>query len=212
MKYTFFTFAMLLCSLFVVQAQDNAPKTLFGNGGGGAELGFYVAPGYQLTQAAGQTVHSFQGSAGVIFNKRFALGAAFYTTLNEFTPEMEMDDRLYLDLRYGGVRAEYILNPDKLVHFSFPLTIGGGEASMDYKRDLDFSDDPFGEDYFFFVEPGVQAEVNLIKNARLFAGASYRFTSGLDYEYSNPANELVNIQSSDINGLALNLGIRFGLF
>jgi hypothetical protein len=208
----FFTFAMLLCSLFVVQAQDNGPKTLFGSGSGETEIGFYVAPGYQLTQAAGQTVHSFQGSAGVIFNKRFALGAAFYSTLNEFTPEMEIDDRLYLDLRYGGVRAEYILNPDNLVHFSFPLTIGGGEASMDYKGDLSSVGDPFGEDHFFFVEPGVQAEVNLIKNARLFVGASYRFVSGLDYDYNSTVSELVNIQSSDINGLALNLGIRFGLF
>jgi hypothetical protein len=212
MKDMFFTFAMLLCSLFVVQAQDNAPKTLFGSGSGETEIGFYVAPGYQLTQAAGQTVHSFQGSAGVIFNKRFALGAAFYSTLNEFTPEMEIDDRLYLDLRYGGVRAEYILNPDNLVHFSFPLTIGGGEASMDYKGDLSSVGDPFGEDHFFFVEPGVQAEVNLIKNARLFVGASYRFVSGLDYDYNSTVSELVNIQSSDINGLALNLGIRFGLF
>lgn len=211
MKETFFTFAMLLCSLFVVQAQDNAPQTLFGNGDG-VGIGFYVAPGYQLTQAAGQTVHSFQGSAGVIFNKRFALGAAFYTALNEFTPEMEMDNGLYLDLRYGGVRAEYILNPDNLVYFSFPLTIGGGEASMDYKGGLRSLGDPFGEDYFFFVEPGVQAEVNLIKNACLFAGASYRFVSGLDYDYNSTVSELVNIQSSDINGLALNLGIRFGLF
>jgi hypothetical protein len=208
MKHTFFTFALLLSSLFVVQAQE----TLFGKGGGSVDIGFYLAPGYQLTQATGQTVHSFQGSAGVIFNKRFSLGAAFFTTLNEFTPEMETNDDLYLDLRYGGLRAEYILNPDKLVHFSFPLTIGGGEASMDYKGDLDIDDDPFGEDYFFFIEPGVQAEVNLIKNARLFAGASYRITSGLDYTYRNPANQSVNIQSGDINGLGVNVGIRFGLF
>jgi len=83
---------------------------------------------------------------------------------------------------------------------------------MDYKGDLDSGRDTFGEDYFFFIEPGVQAEVNLIKNARLFAGASYRITSGLDYTYRNPANQSVNIQSGDINGLGVNLGIRFGLF
>lgn len=211
MKRTVFSLAMLLCSLFVAQAQENAPKTLFGSGDGDTAIGFYIAPGYQLTGAGGQTVHSLQGSAGMIFNKRFSLGAAFFASVNEFTPEMEMDDRLYLDLRYGGLRAEYMLNPDKLVHFSFPLTIGGGEASMDYKGAFDLEDDLWGEDYFFFVEPGVQAEVNLIKYARLFAGVSYRFTSGLDYEYRNPANELVKLQSSDINGLALNLGIRFGL-
>ncbi len=203
-----FVFAALLIGSLTLSAQSEGPQTLFGQNKGETEIGFYLLPGYQWSQAAGQTAHLLQGSAGIILNQRWAFGASYFASLNEFTPEMEMDDRLYLDLRYGGVRAEYMLNPDNLVHFSFPLTIGGGEASMDYKGDLDFDDDPFGEDYFFFVEPGVQAEVNLIPSVSFFAGISYRITSGLDYEYSNPAGQMTRLESSDINALALNTGLR----
>lgn len=138
-------------------------------------------------------VYSFQGSVGVIFNKCFVLGVVFYMIFNEFIFEMEMDDCFYFDLCYGGVCVEYIFNFDNFVYFSFLLMIGGGEVFMDYKRDLDFSEDFFGEDYFFFIELGVQVEVNLIKNVCLFVGVFYCFILGLDYEYSNLANEFVNI-------------------
>jgi len=184
-----------------------SPRTLFGQGAGeGLSLGFYVSPAYQLTSATGQAVHNVQGSAGLLINRRFSIGGAFYASANEFTPVGEADPNLYLDLRYGGLRAEYIWNPDGLVHLSYPVTAGLGEAQMDLRR----GEREFNEAYFFFIEPGVQAELNLTSYLRLVAGGTYRYVTGMSYTYANPAQATHTISSTDISGWGIHIGLRIG--
>lgn len=201
--------ALMICVLCALPQflQAQSPRTLFGEGSGeGLSLGFYVSPAYQLTTATGQLVHNFQGSAGLLLNRRFSIGGAFYASANEFTPTGEADPNLYLDLRYGGLRAEYIWNPDGLVHLSFPVTVGMGEAQMDLRQ----GEREFNEANFFFVEPGVQAEVNLTSYLRLVAGGTYRFASGMSYTYNNPAQAANTISGADISGWGVHIGLRIG--
>lgn len=187
--------------------QAQSPRTLFGEGAGeGLSLGFYISPAYQLTTATGRAVHNFQGSAGLLINRRFSIGGAFYASANEFTPSGEADPNLYLDLYYGGLRAEYIWNPDGLVHLSFPVTVGFGEAEMDLRR----GERDFNEAYFFFVEPGVQVEVNLTSYLRLVAGGTYRFASGMSYTYNNLSQAANTISGADISGWGIHIGLRIG--
>ncbi len=210
-----FSFLLLFALISPAFAQGES-ATLFGGGNGEKpKIGFYVSPAYQLSSATGQITHTFAGHAGMVINRRFTLGGSFSQSVNEFTPDTELDQDLYLDLIYAGLRAEYILNPEKLVAFSFPLIVGGGEASMDFKDGADnaqqgFKD--FGEAYFLFVEPGVNAEIILVKHVRLTAGASCRLAGGLDYSYFNNAFVINQIQSSDISGFNFNIGLRFGIF
>ena len=46
-------------------------------------------------------------------------------------------------------------------------------------------------------------ELNLTSYLRLQAGLSYRFIEGLEY---------FDLQSADLSGLSINLGLKFGLF
>ncbi len=61
----------------------------------------------------------------------------------------------------------------------------------------------FDDDFFFVVEPGIRAEINLLPFMRLNAGVSYRFTSGF---------EMIKTPSDKMNSFNANVGIKFGKF
>lgn len=104
----------------------------------------------------------------------------------------------------GGLSLEYTWKPDRLLHLSFPLSAGMGE--VDWKDGSPFSgqEPDFGEDNFFFIQPGAMLEVNLSSFARLYGGVAYRWVpAGVDYR---------GLDAADISVPAGVLGIRAMLF
>ncbi|TXB70148.1 hypothetical protein [Phaeodactylibacter luteus] len=209
MKQSFFFVFFSVLLLSSAQAQET--QTLFNSNNASGKIQVYLTPGWQYTTAAGQGVHNVQLGAGALFNEKLAIGGVFSASLNEFTPDAEPTDNLYLDLRYGGVQAIYYHKPGNLLHFAFPLSLGGGEMQADFKGGSD-ADSPFGESYFFFAEAGAQAELNLSSRIKAYTGLTYRFAAGEDYTYLSTNLSPVNISAQDISGLGLQLGLRFVLF
>ena len=180
-------------------------------------IGFYVAPEYQYGQLKNQFT-GFGGISGMILlNKTFAIGGGMYGSMDRgFSPTGISP--LVLHSRFGGLKMEYTLNPNSVVHISFPLMIGGGSANTDSanyvvrpnnrdsagRRVLPGTFQPRkpGND-FFLIQPGVQVEANLFRSVKLFAGANYRFVV---------ADKLTNLPMNTMQGFSASLGLKIGLF
>ena len=188
----------------MVSAQEKA--TLFNSNPSLDNLGFSVSGISQFTQVNNQTAIMGGVKAGLIINDRFSIGGYYLANLNEVNA-FESFPNTYLDLKMGGGYLEYSLWSNKLVHLTFPLFIGCGELSLDNSgEDFIFPDggeDPFGDDYFFVVEPGVQAEVNVHQNVRFHLGAGYRIVNGIDY---------LNFDNAAVSDLSFTAGLEIGIF
>lgn len=183
-------------------------------------LGVYFVPEYQYGQLAGQFTSMGGGSLMVLLNKKLGIGVSGYTTMNNFTPsEISTDKSLALHAQFGGAKIEYTLNPNSRVHVSFPLLIGGGRSTIDSaKRYHETWGQPGGmhsyshhgnEISFYVIQPGVNAEANLFRFMKVFAGASYRFVSGGETRISNS-----NLSSppalGQMPGISFSAGIKLG--
>jgi len=178
--------------------------------------GFYVAPEVQYSQYAKDFTFMNGGSLMFLFNEKWAFGANFMSNWNkQFTPtDIDATQQTVLSVSNIGLRGEYTLQPHRLIHFSFPLTIGRGAASV---RDIAEIGDrgPRGAGFFgsrnasvnYYIQPGVQAEINVLKFAKVFAGANYRIAT-----YVNNNNANYALTSSQLNGFNINAGIKLGFF
>jgi len=179
-------------------------KTLFSDV---EQVGFYLSPNMQLGSVAGETavLASFKGA--ITFREKFAIGGMYSLSLNEFQPSTELVPDTYLDLRMGGLFVEYTLQPSKLVHLTFPVSVGAGEIQLDWTESSSFystQDNFFGGDNFLFIEPGALLELNVFSYMKLNLGLTYRVVpGGVDYR---------GLEAGDISGLTGLLGLKFGLF
>jgi hypothetical protein len=120
-----------------------------------------------------------------------------------------------LRLGYGGISGEYVIEPERLAHFSASMLLGAGSlvfhgpintprqgmqktGSIDIAVDIDPA-----ADAFLIAEPGAGFEVNIAENIRIYAGAGYRFIYGIGTEGAGNAS---------ISGPAGTLVLRVGVF
>ena len=102
-----------------------------------------------------------------------------------------------LRLNYGGVRVGYRHRPERVVHATADLLVGGGGV----RRTLG---DARGDvDAFFVVEPTVGAEVNVARALRAGVGVSYRHVGGLTAP---------DVRNADLRGASALLVVRAGRF
>lgn len=192
------------CTSIASYAQDETEsKTLFNDPISLSELGFYVNPTYQIGNLDEATAHILGVRGGVMLSSSVTVGGAYHWTLNNISPQSEVVDNLYMDMRLGGAFVEYTLWSDQVFHLTFPLMIGIGEVEMDWETDIDTDTNPYGEENFFFIEPSAQLEVNLMKNIRFHTGIAYRIVGNMDYRA---------LDQSDISGLTGVAGLKIGLF
>jgi hypothetical protein len=197
---------LLIILCFVVlntTAQTNeAAKTIFGNGK--TNIGYFISPSCKFGEIAGNTAILPGIGAGVVFNDRLYLGINFQYIASENTPEKELDNRLYLDQRYCGLRFEYAMRPEKVVHINFPVELGIGETELDLKDS--YEDEglvPTDDAWFAYLEPGVALEINLQKYLKLSLSAGYRLVSDLSFR---------NLTEKDLMGMTYSVGLRIGRF
>jgi hypothetical protein len=219
MKKLTLLFAMILLAV-VAKAQDEIKNpsedlnTVFGKSGN-IKLGWYVGFDGGYTKFDTKDVWLGGISAGMVINNTFTIGGwgrSFIHNQGMFYPEVTGTSGAYLDGGYGGLLIEYILMPRSAIHVSFPLLIGGGNVSYVNDEDNNYcennwesydDDQILDKDDFFVIEPGVRAELNILKFMRLNAGISYRYTAGVD---------LINTSANLMNNFNATIGLRFGKF
>lgn len=211
-------FALLSTTLFA-QAQNSGTsqveemKTLFGKGNK-VKIGWFIGTNGGYTRFNSRDIALMGLSAGLIINHNFTIGLTGYGITNsDYLTYRQFIDTTDVRLEggYCGLLVEYTLFPKSVVHVTFPVLIGGGNLSYNSiydKRNKDGDDwnwdnKAIDKDYFFVIEPGVKAEVNIFKFMRLGAGVSYRYTPDLN---------LIHTSASFINNFTASASLKFGKF
>lgn len=199
-----FTIMKRLVLLFLLAAAPSAfaqQDVLFD---GSVEMGGYGGPSVRLGEFNGTPGLLVGGMGGWLIDHRLTIGAAGYGLATVVEPTLPGGDTLRLDLGYGGGFIDYQFFPDNVIHAGAHVLVGAG--GIDYTRrgqDHDNNDHLGVGDAFFIVEPGISAEVNILRNLRLQATASYRVVSGV--ETPGTSNE-------DLSGPSAGLTLKIGSF
>lgn len=207
MKNVFFGLSLLFSLSSLAQT-----KTLINsNGNSGLDSwGIVLSGGMQGSQLYSESVWFSQFKAGVVLNQAWTIGASYGESVNYIRPNSVQS--LYavpveLDFNQYSAFVEYRIKPNNLLHLSFPLHLGIMETDVSDYDAMDNDDDWMdleGEDYQFFVEPGVNLELNLHQYARLYTGVSYRLPLASTYSEG--------ITPDPENHLLINFGLKVGIF
>jgi hypothetical protein len=190
-------------------------ETLIGNGE--VSNGGFGGPVVKYTQINSKSAVLVGGRGGWIINHSFIIGGGGYGLVNNIQSNSTIwspffNDKPYINFGYGGLELEYIIQSDKLLHFSVITLIGAGGVSYrdnlwddEWDNDSDDDDDDWDSpnDEFFVFEPGANLELNIASFFRINAGVSYRFISGVN---------MVDLSNNDLAGPAASLTLKFGSF
>jgi len=184
------------------------------------DLGWYVGPSASYTQFGCKNTFMPGIEGGIILNHFFSIGLAGSITANINNLYFRnIQDTMGANFigGYAGVRMEFTVFPKFPVHFSFPLLIGGGASAYLYQFNayLTYYDNNNWQmnhhgnweildwNSFFVLEPGIRAEVNIVKFLRFWIGGTYRWV---------PSYKLINTKGDFMNNFNLNAGLKFGKF
>lgn len=157
------------------------------------------------------------GRMGAIFNDRFSVGlggygltakSSFYHDFDGAGPEPIRNVRI--GMGYGGLALEYAFFSKKAIHFTVPVLVGAG-GFVFYEGTDDFWDEfnEYESTAAFFLEPGVNLELNLFKHFRFNVGASYRLVQGTSLD-NNGLGAVVS--DADLSDFVFNASLKFGFF
>jgi len=113
---------------------------------------------------------------------------------------------LSLSMAYGGIFAEYIGFTTKKFHFSVPvaLSIGGATIMQDDILATGLPDQNLVEvKTFVLLEAGVNFEINITRELRFYIGLNYRTVLGNNFD---------RITNKELSFIGLNAGIKIGSF
>ena len=208
---TVFTFFLLVSSLLFSQEETIFDKGIYESGGFGA-------PVLAFTTLNGEPAILKGGRGGWIINNMIVIGGGGYSTISRHTSSgishtyggktFEPNIRL----NYGGLELEFISNPNRIVHTSFYLLIGGGDIRLEaptLEFPLSTSKPDYKSDEFFILDPRINVEINLVSWFRVNAGIGYRAVFGVDYQ---PFDDIASIGNSDIGGFTAMMTFKFGKF
>jgi hypothetical protein len=174
--------------------------------------GGYGALSFSWTEIENKNAFLVGARGAWIIDHSFAIGLGGCGFINDIDHHDWMDNTWQdgfdnsLAGGYGGIYLEPIVGPRQPVHLSFPILIGAGGvarvANDDY-WDNRLRYNRNHEDAFFIVEPSVELEFNMTRFMRMAGTLSYRFTSDIKMENTDP--EL-------LRGLSAGLIFKFGKF
>ncbi|MDH5216566.1 MAG: hypothetical protein OEX19_02650, partial [Gammaproteobacteria bacterium] len=150
------------------------------------ESGGFGGPTVTFTDMINKASWGIGGKGAWLINHSYYIGGAAYNTFIR-------------DFHNGGVLLHeglilgYIVQPNRIFHFTFEMLIGGGQLILEQES---------GSDAVFAAEPQVYLSVNLSRVAVLNIGVSYRYINGNNGEYLDSA----------LSGASLNTNIIFGRF
>jgi len=177
--------------------------------GGNPHSGGYGALFFKGSSFNGTSIAMMGIRGAWVVNRSFGLGI----DLNGLLPISKYDDVDPVEIRkailvggYGGFLLEPIVWSKKLVHVTFPISFGAGWLGYveDWENDQYYSSgDLLDNDVFWYIEPGICAEVNVTNYFRIDVGISKRFTQDLS---------LYNTPSDAFDKLNYSLTLKFGGF
>jgi len=190
--------SLLLCFQIIAQEQTLVGTGEMSNGGFGG-------PVIKYTQIKNEPAVLVGGRGGWIINHTFIIGGGGYGLANQIEADYFTDyyNKPYINFGYGGFELEYIIQSDKLVHFSIYTLIGAGGVNYRDNSYNNWEDWDYNSDEFFVLEPALNVEVNITSFFRINAGANYRFISGVSYD---------NLKNEDFSGFSGVLTLKFGSF
>ncbi len=186
-----------------------AEETLFS---GELSHGGFGGPVVKFSQVNGINSVLAGGRGGWIINHSLIIGGGGYGLVNNIkAPGVYVDGvQANLVFGYGGLELEYISRPNRLVHYSMYMLIGGGgisntifdEVGEDYENHHHYNHD-IENDEIWVIEPALNVTLNVTSFFRISAGAGYRYVTGAN---------LTGTSNSDLSNTAFNLTFRFGKF
>lgn len=215
-SFTLSVVTVLILAAFTAVAQDTPDasepiETVFK--GSRLKSGGYGALTNAFTTIRGEYANMVGIYGGWFINQRFLLGVGGAAVTNDIrVPEQfsaSPGERMSYEYGQFGLVTEYVLNSNKLFHLNFTMLTGAG-FTVQYIRDS-WDDDYFDkhrdyehdENFFVVVEPGIQAEVNLLRWLRFSPGISYRKTFGSDG---------MGMRDSDLSNISYNVTLKLGKF
>jgi hypothetical protein len=174
-------------------AQEQAePRTLLG---GVQDVSLFISPALKGTQLNSQYGLMAGGSAGIMLDHVFYIGAAGYKLFTDVKASRTGADSTSIDMQYGGGILGYRLGAADLFHIGLQGVIGYGEVEYGHggrghHHDELFDDDngAHGSSRFYVAEPSVTAELNLVSHVQLGVEAGYRFCMGVDSTMAGVTN------------------------
>jgi hypothetical protein len=163
--------------------------------------GAFGAPVLKFTKIAGNTGIIVGGRAGWIINKRFVIGAGYYTLANEVSSDYMVppdNKRLLLDLNYGGLEFEYLILYESTYNLSLSMLFGSGGLNF-YLKD---ENKKFSNRNLLVWEPNISFEVKINEWLHADAGMSYRMISSY--------TDVYNISRNDLQGITGILTLKLG--
>ncbi len=195
---------ILALALFLgshIQAQD---KTRYIFEGENVNYGGFGGPLFTIGGYDGQAAYYSGGGGGALINKRIILGGYGMGLTSDFNlpnPDGALPNVDYvLEFGHGGLWLGYNFSPEKAVHLTSTLLLGGGSISTEqYIGDQSNTLDRAGA---FVATPMVGVELNLIRWMRLAAVGGYQYVA------SNGRQDAASKLSSPI----VQLQLKFGFF
>jgi hypothetical protein len=210
MKKSILTIGFIaLVTFSIAQKSDSEPEmqTLFGNNE--FSFGGFGGPRVAYSQFNSKDIWLVGGLGAAVVNHSFFFGGGGYGIVNSpYFANVDNSNGAYLEGGYGGFLFGAFIRPNKIVHLSIPILIGGGS--------LMYSDIPFSnsqnhntnthiidQSQFFVIEPSVEVELNVVRFLRIAAGVSYRYASNLN---------LVDTPNDSFNSFSGSVTLKFGRF
>jgi hypothetical protein len=170
------------------------PKTLFKKG----IIGIYAGPYYRYTKIDGNWTDISGGGGGIYIKNRFFIAGSSFGQWNP-GKSATYPDRL-IKLTLNGATIGVNSNPNKLIHFNLGLFVGGGKAVlMDSKTQQEYENMKLT-----FINPMLDAEINVYE--------AFRFFAGIDYRFALSDNKINGLTTDKFSGFSLFWGIKTGLF
>ncbi len=153
---------------------------------------FWLKPQAGLSALDGETAGFGGGTLGVALDRKFYLGAGYYTLLGS----VKVDDGATRiggsDLWYTGGVIGYAFADEKLLHGALEVLIGGGRVETKTGGVTDSAS-------LFVTEPQASLLLNISPTVAFGVGAGYRFVSG----------DVAGLSGSDLSGPIGSLFFRF---
>lgn len=204
-------YAVILIAAFLMAAAAHAQEqTLLGDAVDVSGYGGMLA---RMTTVKGHGAAMVGAGGGVIIGHRIVGSFVGYSLATDVEGNMldTAGQPLKINLACGGLKVEYILNSDEMLHLTAGALLAGGTVSYsrrnwfsDYdSHDWDRDREDYGNGALVVIEPEIGAEANITRWFRVAASASYRWASGVDYG---------GLTSSDLSGPSVGLMLKFGRF
>lgn len=191
--------------LFITSTTSAQEETIFSSA---HKTGGFGAPVVKVTTTKDQTAILFGGRGGWVINHSFIIGGGGYGIVSEVDAESRVlpkEGPLDIELGYGGLELEYIINPQSLAHYSAYILLGIG--SNNYVKDkgstFDSNEQSGESDFVFVIEPAINAELNVTSWFRLDAGMSYRLVRDVNQP---------GLKNNDLSGISGLITFKFGKF